>query len=50
MGDLGVMVCDKAEAMSDATFAEFTEAAAGAGLQIITARVSDGPLRVEVAA
>lgn len=47
-GDCGVMICDRAEAMSDTTFAAFKEAAAGAGLQIIMARVvADQQLLIE---
>jgi chromosome segregation ATPase len=49
-GSLPLMICDQAEVFDSAAWAEFCEVARQSGLQIIAARVEDGPLDVEVAA
>lgn len=50
LGELPLMVIDRAESLDDERFAELSEAVAAAGLQMIAARVDTGPLRVEVTA
>jgi hypothetical protein len=45
-GPLGLIVLDDAEHLDAESFAAFETAAAGAGLQFLVARVSDGPLSV----
>lgn len=50
LGELPLMVIDRAESLDDERFQELSEAVADAGLQMIAARVTDGPLKVEVAA
>jgi len=46
-GELGLMVCDKAEHLDAERFEEFKAAIAQSGLTVIAARVDDGDLRVE---
>lgn len=46
LGELPLMVIDRAESLDEERFAELAEAVAEAGLQMIAARVTDGPLRV----
>ena len=50
LGELPLMVIDRAESLDEERFAELSEAVAEAGLQMIAARVTEGPLKVEVAA
>lgn len=50
LGELPLMVIDRAESLDAERFAELSEAVAEAGLQMIAARVTDGPLKIEVAA
>lgn len=46
--DLPFMVLDEAENMDSTTWEAFKEAAANSGFQVVAARVSDGPLSIEV--
>lgn len=48
-GQLGLVLLDRAEIFDAANWQAFQEAAKAAGIQIIAARVSDGPLAIEAA-
>lgn len=50
LGELPLMVLDRAESLDDERFAALAAAVEEAGLQLIAARVVEGPLKVEVAA
>lgn len=50
LGELPLMVLDRAESLDEQRFNDLAEAVADAGLQMIAARVTEGPLKVEVAA
>lgn len=50
LGELPLMVIDRAESLDEQRFNDLAEAVADAGLQMIAARVTEGPLKVEVAA
>lgn len=49
IGDMGLMVLDRAESLDEQTWSAFVEAFKESGLQVIAARVSDGPRSVAVA-
>lgn len=49
-GSLPLMICDQAEVFDSAAWAEFCACAAESGMQIIAARVDDGPLDVKAVA
>lgn len=48
-GKLPLLICDRAETLEDARWGEFREAIGKSGLQVITARVTEGALRVDSA-
>jgi DNA repair ATPase RecN len=48
-GKLPLLICDHAEVLEGARWEEFLEAIGKSGLQVITARVTEGALRVESA-
>jgi len=48
-GELGLIVLDRAEIFDSASWESFRQAALASGLQIVAARVSDGPLEVQSA-
>lgn len=48
-GNLPLLICDHAEVLEGARWEEFLEAIGRSGLQVITARVTEGALRVESA-
>lgn len=48
VGELGLMVLDRAESLDEETWAAFVEGFRASGLQIIAARVTAGPRQVEV--
>lgn len=50
LGELPLMVLDRAESLDEERFAALAAAVEEAGLQLLAARVADGPLKVEVAA
>lgn len=48
-GELGLMICDRAETLDNENFDAFCAAARESGFQILTARVTDGPLQAQIA-
>ncbi len=50
LGQLPIMICDRAESFDDENWQQFCEVAKESGIQVIAARVTSGPLKVEVAA
>jgi len=50
VGHLPIMICDRAESFDAANWQQFCEVAKSSGIQVVAARVTDGPLKVEVAA
>ena len=49
IGQLPLMVCDRAESFDAKNWQDFCEAAKASGFQILAARVTEGPLKVVAA-
>jgi hypothetical protein len=49
-GELGIMIADRGETLSEENFKAFEQAAIASGFQVFITRVSAGPLDVQVTA